>query len=155
MKAKWGKGIANALALAALAVPGMALAKQRLPASVALSATLSGSEVTPGPGDPDGTGMFSGTLARDTGELCYDLQVHNIHFASAVRIHVGREGRADLALASLGLPDAEGKVSGCVTIQPRLTKHLIMLPEHYYVSVYNVNFPNGAIRGQLGSTATQ
>ncbi len=155
MTAIWRKTFAAAAVLAATGtVAGPAAAKERLPASAVLSAPLSGSEVTPGPGDPDGTGMFSATLARDSGELCYELQVHHIHYASAARIHVGREGRADLSVATLAIPDAEGKASGCVTLDRKLARHLIMLPEHYYLSVYNVNFPNGALRGQLGSNAT-
>jgi hypothetical protein len=44
-----------------------------------------------------------------------------------------------------------GTSTGCVdNVSVALIKELRQTPEKFYVNVHNAEFPNGAIRGQLG-----
>lgn len=143
------KGRIFIAAASALAIAGPASARLHLPDSLSLTAQLSGASEVPGPGDPDGGGTFSATLVRKSGQLCYELKVEGIEPATAAHIHVGRSHEADEVVATLATPDAEGNASACMTLGDRLTRHIMLVPDRYYVNVHTADFPAGAIRGQL------
>lgn len=112
-----------------------------------LEATLSGGEVVGG-GDQDGRGTVSLRVSRDRDRLCYDLKVSGIEGATAARIHrspVGREGPPVLTLAA----PTRGASSDCLDAGRDLVTDLRTNPGDYYLSVYNPDFPRGAVRGQL------
>ena len=113
-----------------------------------LTTTLTGAEEVPGPGDPDGSGEAKITLNSGKGELCYEISVTGISSAIAAHIHVGPAGVAGPVVVPLAAP-TEGTSSGCASVDPDLIKTIMKNPEQYYVNVHNVDFPAGAVRGQL------
>ena len=115
------------------------------------TAQLSGAAEVPGPGDPDGSGTAMIRLSLEESEVCFDLTVSNIGPATAAHIHEGAEGVAGEVVVPLDPAPAEGSSSGCISdVDNTLIQNIIENPEQYYVNVHNEEFPDGAIRGQLG-----
>lgn len=111
--------------------------------------TLSGAGEVPGNGDPDGKGLLY--LSFDTAgqRICYDLSVERIGIATSAYIHSGEAGQSGAAKVILGVP-GEGTAQGCVKSDAKLMQDILQNPTRYYVNVHNDEYPEGAIRGQLG-----
>jgi hypothetical protein len=114
--------------------------------------TLEGENEVPVSGDSDGTGTAMITVNRGTREVCWEIQVTGINLTdTAAHIHVGSVGVPGGVVVGLSGPDATGFASGCTTASSReLAKDIAKNPENYYVNVHNAEFPDGALRGQLG-----
>ena len=61
---------------------------------------------------------------------------------------LGNRYHADIVVQMLQTP-AGGSSNACIQIGGRLAKHVMLVPQEYYVNVHNAEFPNGAVRGQL------
>lgn len=117
-----------------------------------LTTQLTGAAEVPGPGDTDGSGTATIKLRPEQGEVCFDLTVSNIEPATAAHIHEGAEGVAGSVVVALDPPPTDGSSSGCVSgVDNALIQAILQHPEQYYVNVHNEEFPDGAVRGQLGS----
>jgi hypothetical protein len=115
-----------------------------------LSAQLTGPVEVP-PGDPDGSGTATFTVNPGLAEVCWDIQVQNITLpATAAHIHAAPVGVAGPIVVPLTAPDATGMSSGCTDVDRSLAIAIVSDPAAYYVNVHNVDFPTGAVRGQLG-----
>lgn len=114
-----------------------------------LTTALTGVEEVPGPGDTDGSGSADITLNHGQGQVCWELQVHDIATATAAHIHRGAAGEAGPVVVSLSAP-AQGSSEGCADVDRELIKAILQEPQGYYVNVHNAEFPDGAVRGQLG-----
>ncbi len=116
-----------------------------------LTASMSGDQEVPFPGDPDGSGAATVTLNQGQGEVCWDIEVSDISLPSfGAHIHVGAAGVAGPIVVFLSPPDAGGTSAGCTTgVDPDLIKAIRQNPAGYYVNVHNFDFPPGAVRGQL------
>ena len=119
-----------------------------------LSATLTGAKEVPGPGDTDGRGRAQIRLKKD--QVCFEVSWRNIGAPTAAHIHVGARdvaGDVVVGLLSVPIPGLQAPVSsvgGCATpADPELISKIRKQPGAYYVNVHNVEFPGGAIRGQL------
>ncbi|HEX6036134.1 MAG TPA: PQQ-dependent sugar dehydrogenase [Anaerolineales bacterium] len=118
------------------------------------SAELSGEAEVPGPGDPDGSGTASVTANLFKRQVCFELTASDIGPATAAHIHVGAPDVAGPVVVPLNPPPTDGSSSGCANhVEARLIRNLIQHPENYYVNVHNEEFQDGAIRGQLSSSA--
>ena len=141
------------LAAVAFAVaPGVRLAAQEggeEQGGRPLSTLLVGSEEVPGPGDPDGSGEVEITLNHGQGKVCWTLTVAGIDTATAAHIHRGETGVAGPVVVPLAAP-ADGSSEGCADVDRDLIKEILQSPEQFYVNVHNAEYPDGAIRGQLG-----
>ena len=113
-----------------------------------LATTLTGAEEVPGPGDPDGSGFATVTANPGQGLVCYELSVSGIAPATAAHIHEAPFGEAGDVVVTLGAP-SDGFSSGCVQVGRDLARDILKNPSEYYVNVHNLEFPNGALRGQL------
>ena len=113
------------------------------------SADLTGAAEVPGPGDPDGKGSASIMINPGKSELCFKLSVRDIATATAAHVHTGSPTQAGPVSVGLTAP-ATGSSSGCVTIKKELADAIRKSPQAYYANVHNAEFPDGAIRGQLG-----
>lgn len=111
--------------------------------------TLTGAAEVPGPGDADGAGTASITLNHGQGEVCFELMVENIAPANLAHIHMGAVDQAGPPVVTL-TPPTSGTSKGCVPLDKDKVKDIIQNPENYYVNVHNEEFPDGAVRGQLG-----
>ncbi len=114
------------------------------------SATLSGAEEVPDPGDADGAGTATVTFKPDSGEICWDVKVSNITLPSVgTHIHEGAKGVAGPVVVPFTAPDANGVSSGCTKPDAALMTRIMQTPENFYVNVHTSDFPAGAVRGQL------
>jgi LPXTG-motif cell wall-anchored protein len=136
--------------LAVLAAPSHAQGQQPgQSGDMMLSASLSGTQEVPNPGDPDGTGTAMITL-RTTNEVCWDLKVSNITLpAAAAHIHAGEPGVAGPVVVPLSAPDANGMAMGCTNGDAAVVDRIRQNPAAFYVNVHTPDFQAGAVRGQL------
>ncbi len=114
-----------------------------------LTTALTGAAEVPGPGDADGTGTASITLNHGQGEVCYELTVDKIAAANAAHIHIGAVDKAGPPVLNL-TPPTNGTSKGCAPLDKEKIKDIVQNPANYYVNVHNAEFPDGAVRGQLG-----
>jgi hypothetical protein len=114
-----------------------------------LPTALTGDAEVPGPGDPDGVGMA--VIAPDPGQsqVCWDILVIGIAPPTAAHIHAGEADVAGDIVFTLTSP-TEGTVSGCAAADAAFIEALTSNPQGYYVNVHNEEYPDGALRGQLG-----
>ena len=109
------------------------------------SATLSGAQEVPGPGDADGVGIAVITI--DGTSIRYSILHQGVPAPTGAHLHAGAAGVAGAVVVPL---DHNSLMSGVVTAVPADVIDQIMAnPSAFYVNVHNAEFPNGAIRGQL------
>ena len=131
--------------LATVALP------MRAAAATELLAELSGAEEVPGPGDDDGFGFANLSVDPDAGQVCVFLEVLDIAAASAAHIHAGAAGVAGGVIVTLPTPGPDGYSDGCVEgLDGPTLQGIVDDPAYFYVNIHNADFPDGAIRGQLG-----
>ena len=119
------------------------------PPRMELSATLTGQQSVPGPGDQDGTGTFRARVDSDNGQVCWELNARGIDPATSAVIHRGDAGMAGTPVVPLTAPDASGRSEGCVAVARDLAAEMITRPHGFHVNVSNGGFAQSAIRGQL------
>ena len=95
-----------------------------------------------------GSGTATLTVNPGLGKVCYTLTVDGVAPIRAAHIHVGTADEFGPVVVPLDPPD-DGTSSGCAEVDRELALAIIQNPENYYVNVHNVEFPAGALRGQL------
>jgi hypothetical protein len=120
----------------------------------AFNFTMSGAEVVPGPGDPDGTAranvslFFSKPYTVCAASNPQDSVQRPI---TSLELHRAPAGDAGPTVITFDLTQAgPTDLDGCATPDKRLMQDIQSHPELYYLEAENAEFPNGAIRGQLG-----
>jgi hypothetical protein len=116
---------------------------------------LSGVAEVPGPGDVDGTGSSTITIAGTT--LSWTITVANIDPPTAAHIHRGTVDASGPVVHDLlgnGGPFVDDGMGGLVasgelTLTAEQAAALAASPGAYYVNVHNPAFPAGAVRGNL------
>jgi hypothetical protein len=150
-------GLLALVLIALFAIAGTAIA-DRLDGSDQggrpLAATLSGAnEVSatgvPNQGDPDGGGVAVVTLNQGQGEVCINMTLTNIAQPTLAHIHAAPAGTNGPVVVNFTSLISGFTVNGCVSADPALIKAIRQHPELYYVNAHNVDFPAGAVRGQL------
>jgi hypothetical protein len=136
-----------------------------------LAAHLTGEAEVPGPGDPDGSGSAHVQVKPQRGEVCFSLEWKKIEPPTAAHIHFGPPGVAGPVVVTFfmtsaspaeppTLPETIHGVTGCSeeVVVPEgapfesptaLLRNIKRHPRQYYVNVHNLDYPAGAIRGQL------
>jgi hypothetical protein len=119
----------------------------------ALTTNLVGEAESPA-GDPVGTGTATVRLRRGQGQLCYSIDVQNITLpAAGAHVHSGNAGASGPIRVQLRAPSTGGSSSGCTSVARALVAQILGNAAGYYVNVHTTDFPNGAVRGQLGGAA--
>lgn len=136
------------LVAAAIALIGILTFGGAALAGTMLTASLSGANEVPGPGDLDGSGTADLNLIPKKERICYTLTVENIEPATMAHIHKGASTEAGPILKGLKAP-TDGDSQGCVRLARAKVMKIKNNPSGYYVNVHNGDFPNGAVRGQL------
>lgn len=114
-----------------------------------LSATLSGKNVVPDGGDPDGAGTASVTIDPAKRQVCYEITVSDIDPATMAHIHRGAAGASGPPVVSLSAPK-DGTAKSCVAEQDAsVLAAIIANPAGFYVNVHTGSHRAGALRGQL------
>jgi len=114
-----------------------------------LHVTMSGAEEVPGPGDPDGAGEASITLNHGLGEICFEIRVSKLATVTAAHIHEAAEGASGPKRLELSPVPSFGFSQGCQPADQELVKRMIQNPSGFYMNIHTVEFPGGAVRGQL------
>jgi hypothetical protein len=142
------------LALLAIGTVGLLVPALSGAAATQLSAKLKGNEEVEG-GDKNGRGeAFVAVKKPKKRKLCFLVSWERIEPPTAAHIHKGAKGtngpvKVTLFEAPDGVPDEA--VEACVKKVPKkIARKLRKAPEKFYVNVHNAEFPDGAIRGQLG-----
>jgi hypothetical protein len=116
-------------------------------AEATVTATMTGAEEVPGPGDPDGKGTATVVLDDAKNTACYEFKYEGINKVTAAHVHTGAKGVA-------GPPAIDFKADkngdkGCVPVSPTTLKAVRDDPGSHYVNLHTADYPAGAIRGQL------
>lgn len=139
-------GFVMALALLAFSNPASAQeSKMKGKASHTMKINMTGGAEAPGPGDTDGSGIAKLTFNHNKGEVCYTLTTKKIQAVTEAHIHnsaAGQSGPPKITFTPAG--------KGCVSVDKDLIEDIMKNPANYYVNVHNAEFPDGALRGQLG-----
>jgi len=122
-------------------------------ASQFFSADLSGANSVP-PADPDGTGT---AIVRITGtEVCFAERWAGITAPFAGHIHAGAAGANGAVVVPFfavpggaTLPANLTAVAGCVASDQATVDAIKANPAGFYVNTHTIDFPAGAVRGQL------
>jgi hypothetical protein len=131
------------LPLAACAAGGNA------PPRTYLQATLTGTQVAPGPGDADGTGTAEIRVEPARERFCYRLGARQLGGATAAHVHRGSEGVAGPEVVTLSVPGESQGGETCQPIAADLAAEIAFASHRFYVDVHSIAAPAGAIRGQL------
>lgn len=140
----------GALALAAPAAAQFGGPPQPPNTGVPFGTDLVGWTEVPGPGNGKGGGRVTVVVDPPKGRICYMFfNVHGIETPTAAHIHAGEAGKAGDVVVTL-TPPVEGTASGCQDVSTELAQAIVDNPAGYYVNIHTAQFPQGAIRGQLG-----
>ena len=110
---------------------------------------MTGAAERPGPGDPDGSGTAWFWINRGQDQICYVLEVSGVDDIIAAHIHLAPATDPGPVVVPLNAP-VGGTSSGCADVADGFAKTLSKNLSDYYVNVHSVEFPGGAVRGQLG-----
>ncbi len=134
------------MALLALAAP---MPTAEAGGGLSLHAILTGMDVVPPPGDPDGIGVATLRIKPGAGQLCYEVSTLFIEPATSAHIHRGATGQQGPVVVEL-TPPSDGHSTGCVRdLSREVLLDMAHNPENYYVNIRNEPYPHGALRGQL------
>lgn len=109
---------------------------------------LTGVAEVPGPGDEEGTGTADVIL--DEGEACVEVEVSLGVPPEGMHIHEGTVDEAGPVVIGFGAPTREDGWSTCAEADQALLDEIAANPADYYLNVHNAEFPEGAVRAQLG-----
>ena len=148
--------VAAALASALTVSQSDALDSNQLAGLPPLFAVLSGgNEVTndgqANVGDPNGRGSAT-VILHDSNTLCFAILVTGIDQPTAAHIHQAPAGVKGPIVVGLVEPSDgnPGTSTGCTTeVDQEVLKAIRNEPAGFYVNVHTVQFPDGALRGQL------
>jgi hypothetical protein len=136
------------LALAAsLVLGGCALADDQVFDRYA--AFLAGGQITEAlRGDRNGFGNSDFRLTLGSRKLCYLVETDDIAEPTAIHIHRGAYGTTGPIVLTLK-PRHDGESRGCASMPQDMIAEFKVQPADFYVDIHNVEYPEGALRGQL------
>jgi hypothetical protein len=115
-----------------------------------LTATLLGIAEVPAPGALAGLGSAAVLVDQGRSMVCYTLHVVNTDFPTAAHIHEGAVDMVGPVVVPFAAPTGENS-TGCVAnVDAAVVSRLMDNPSSFYVNVHTSEFPDGAVRGQLG-----
>lgn len=142
----------SSLAASAALIATAAIAQPKQ-GGVKFTATMTGAQEVPGPGDANGTGTAILRVNPGLPQICYTINVANIDGTiNVAHIHV-IDPATGFGPPVVNLqPPFTGTSSACATA-PNVTRAeamaIIKNPQNYYVNIHSTAFPNGAVRGGL------
>jgi len=114
------------------------------------TAVLNGDKIAHG-GDNDGWGRAIVRVDDTLNRVCADLEVRSIGHVTSAQIFRGREGQEGDPVVNLDRPGGHDQDSNdCDNVGDTLADEIQSNPADFYVMIKTTEFPNGAIRGQLG-----
>jgi hypothetical protein len=122
--------------------------QQLAQADTVLVATLTSTEQVGRAGPPRATGNAVINLKPMTNEVCYNVIIRGMT-GTAAHIHKAARGQNGPVSVPFNTPK-DSTSTGCAKVDAMLLTDLGTNPTMYYVNVHSAEFPQGAIRGQLG-----
>jgi hypothetical protein len=111
---------------------------------------MTGAQVVPGPGDPDGFGTARLPNNADTGIICWDINTELIDIPlTGSLVHAGAAGQVGVVVLQLFGEVNDPDPNGCRSADPQLLRDLNQNSREFYFEISNFPYPEGAIRGQL------
>jgi CHRD domain len=148
MRIRYSVFVAAAALLAAMIVPGMALAH-----GTHQKAKMSGSKVVGQPGAPNGEGTAKLHLLRGKGRVCFTIKYSGIRSRDGLNIGVYRGKKDQNGAEKIVLVNKEKKdpIHGCVNdVANGLLRKMTRSPHRFHVNLKTDAYPvDGAMRGQL------
>lgn len=114
-----------------------------------LRTAMTGAAEVPGPGDADGKGNGVVRVDRSSGEICVVITTHGTAPLLAGHIHEQAPGAESGPVVVPLMQVSDMKFQGCA-VAPAVADGLLSEADEYYLNVHNAEFPNGALRGDLG-----
>jgi len=115
------------------------------PQSITL--TLTGDAEVPGPGS---TGTAEATLTYDGDQLCVSGTTTGVGAITAAHVHAGAAGESGPPGGPLPVEtDGDGPIEGCQVVGAE-GGVVFVDPASYYLNLHTAEFPDGAVRAQLG-----
>ncbi len=114
-----------------------------------LGADLSGAKEVP-PSDPALTGDAAVSLDTASGEVCYNVAAQ-VTSPTGMHIHRGEAGVVGPIVVNLDVTKLNSPDPACTQSTPQLAWEIQNNPTGFYVNVHTTTYPNGAVRGQLGT----
>ena len=142
-------GRAAAAAVIGFAVATLPVAGHAAPKPDGHSFTMTGGQVVPGPGDPDGfTGAQISLFFSKPYVACVATAPQNVERPyTALHLHRALQGTTGPIVATF--TGGFTPQSGCAALDRKVLVDIRDNPEQYYVDAHNAEFPDGALRGQL------
>lgn len=116
------------------------------------SATLSGANEVPGPGDPDGAATARVTVNTATGAVCVSASTTAIDPITAMHVHEGAAGAAGPVRVDFAVTSGTS-VAKCVTASTAQAQAIVANPTGFYLNIHTATYPDGAVRGQLAAAS--
>lgn len=120
--------------------------------TIRYSITMSGAQVVPGPGDPDGTAIGTLWITENIGPnvslIFWDFTYANIGAPTSMHIHFDGPGDAGAGLTTVTTGGPGTLINSITTTWDRALP-ITASPTDYFVDIHTAAFPFGAIRGQL------
>lgn len=135
-------------AAAMVAAALLASAPPALAATYTFNVPLSPSQ-TGLPSNPDGSGTAVITMSDATNQVCWTYAVSNVGAVSSAGIYEGARGQPASPVPLIPFNAA----SGC-SLAPGAIAVMARCPAQFNVTVRTLQYPAGALRGQLGSTCS-
>ncbi|WP_345483293.1 CHRD domain-containing protein, partial [Actinopolymorpha pittospori] len=140
-----------AVALTAVAATVLSAPSSLAGTAEQFTVPFSGDQVVPGPGDPDGAGGVFVALGTKTGTFCFFIDTANISTPlTAVHLHRGVRGQVGEVVVDLYGPSTDPDVSGCLDLGREQARDIRQDRGNYYIDMHSEEFPDGALRAQLG-----
>jgi hypothetical protein len=121
-----------------------------------LKANLNGNAVVPGPGDLDGSAEAKVSARPGELKICVRMEYElGVGRATAIHIHDAGASAQGSAIATLyeeavGGAPGPSLIIGCEGKMPKpLVRRVAKHPRRFYIDFHTLDFPDGAIRGQL------
>lgn len=95
------------------------------------------------------TGSFTTDLKKNV--LCYSATNKGIKGINGIHIHVGAAGVDGAVAVALDPMKIGQKKSTCIKVAAKVLADIAANPSMYYLNAHNADYPNGAVRGQLGA----
>lgn len=103
-----------------------------------------------GVGDPNETGSVRLAINPANRQVCYNFTLSGQSTPLMAHIHQGRALGIGPPVVTL-FTGPGGDLDGCVTWTHSQLAEIVAKPTDYYVDIDTLEFPDGALRGQLAS----
>jgi CHRD domain len=112
---------------------------------------MTGAQVVPGPGDPDGFGTARLPNDVEVGQICWNINTERIDVPlTGALIQAGSAGQVGQVRITLFDEEYNPDPSGCKPVEDsELQRDLNQKSREFYLQINNVFYTSGAIRGQL------